>query len=61
MLPDFGVRIPARQDNKVVLPQPLGPSSRTSSPEWASALEAVQRTHDVVTAGELHGQIADRK
>jgi hypothetical protein len=24
-------------------------------------LEAVQRTHDVVTAGELHGQIADRK
>ena len=33
--PLVGDRIPARHDSSVVFPQPLGPSSRTSSPERA--------------------------
>ena len=35
--PEDGVRIPARTESSVVLPQPLAPSSSTSSPPFVSS------------------------
>ncbi|COV06962.1 Uncharacterised protein [Mycobacterium tuberculosis] len=34
--PDFGRRMPPRQESSVVLPQPLGPSSITNDPAATS-------------------------
>ena len=51
--------MPPRHDSSVVLPEPDGPSSTTSSPGSAVERRAVERTHGVAVADELDDEVAN--
>ena len=63
--PDLGRRMPPRQDNSVVFPQPLGPSRITSDPAATSRFNPlIGRTAypplEYSTTRSLNAQIAHR-
>ena len=58
MLPCVGVSNFASIESNVVLPQPLAPSSSTSSPVRDVEIERVDRPHLVAAARVLHREVA---
>ena len=57
--PDFGRRMPPRQDSNVVFPQPLGPSRITSDPAGHLEVQTVDRPDRVPTAGVLDDEVCN--